>query len=1224
MKKWMIGMIGLLAVLLVFVPKTAVLAADHEGAADHCLCAGQSAGIDSRANHQCAAVTWQEWTSTTTLPTSGSYYLGADVTVTGNTILEANATLNLCLNGHTISAAVPTSGTMWRVFGLQTGSVLNITDCSSAGTGKIVVTGGTNSSSVGTARGFIVCNTNSSGTHGSNNGKCNLYRGTLDASGAKSYMGSAAYVYGTFTMYGGTIKGGSGIYGGNINVNGGTFTMYGGTVSGGKGVLNGGSYADGGNFFVQGGGKLNLYAGTVKDGTAELRGGNIHMEGTSSITIDGGTVKDGKLTGTKANTRGGNIYLQNGTLTIKSGTVSGGSATLGSSSAGGNISVYGSGSSSYGKVVMSGGTIENGVSTYRGGNVFMDYSACTFTLTGGTITGGKIENAASNTYTRGGNIAVTNGKLYIQGGTVTDGKVLSGSWPTGGNISVQGANSKFEMTAGTVEKGTAGQGGNIMFYTNTGSFISGGTVQDGIATNAYGGNLLLHQGVTFTIKGTAKILNGTAVNVGGNITVGSESSGGTASTLTIGESGADNSGILISGGVAGIIKKDGTETVNGGYGGNIGIGENSGTIENRLIMYGGTVSNGSAIPRSSSERGYGGNIGVNEYAYAEIHGGTITGGAARQGSNLWVDCHASVSFTDGTISDPKASSVGGSSNVFLNITGTSSTDSSTFTMSGGTITSTGRFNSLEINGNFAEYYNGHATVSGGTLIAETGNALRNNGFLTVTGGNIQGTVYEKASPNPNALEPVSTELSGGYYSVSPAADYVAAGYAVFPNSDPVYLYRISAGGVVETTSSVESGEIYGVGAISGGGSYAVGDTITLTAPDVPGYTFVRWMEGTTEIGTNKTETVQMTAAEDRLFEAVYRFGAETGFKVKVLGTNQYVIAGTGTGHGYEPGTEVTVSYIGTDTFNCWKNDSGKVVSRDIDYVFVIANDVKLTAVFASDSDRQAVFYNYYSQVVKMKSLTAGASNELQDADFTALPEIAGKTNGQWKVKGTAVTTKAELLAAAGNAATVDVRASYEDDLTTTITLTVTGKQLSGTTLSDYADGTKVYSGLQPGALTALSLPDEAALPFLYYADTAGNPISRTADMSVRFYGDAELYAVYGNETAPDGPLVSVLTIKKTGTTMNVEVLRDLPAGYTVKEQGILFGTEATFGILDPEDAMVFNGADTYRYISNGVAATDVTGLTLRNVSGKIYARGYVIYMFGGAEAVIYTDIAFVE
>ena len=163
---------------------------------------------------------------------------------------------------------------------------------------------------------------------------------------------------------------------------------------------------------------------------------------------------------------------------------------------------------------------------------------------------------------------------------------------------------------------------------------------------------------------------------------------------------------------------------------------------------------------------------------------------------------------------------------------------------------------------------------------------------------------------------------------------------------------------------------------------------------------------------------------------------------------------------------------------------------------------------------------------------------------------------------------------------------------------------------DYID---YYNKVTDGLIYTITLPDIAILSSV--KDNVG---------SVRFYGAAELYAVYGNETAPDGPLVSVLTIKRTGTTMNVEVLRDLPDGYSVKEQGILFGTEATFGILAPEDAMVFNGADTFRYVSNGIAPTDVTGLTLRNVSGKIYARGYVIYLFGGAEAVIYTDVVSVE
>ena len=61
------------------------------------------------------------WTSTNSLPTSGSYYLTADVTVSGSTSINSD-TLNLCLNGYGIKT---TSG---RIFTLN-GGTLNLYDC---------------------------------------------------------------------------------------------------------------------------------------------------------------------------------------------------------------------------------------------------------------------------------------------------------------------------------------------------------------------------------------------------------------------------------------------------------------------------------------------------------------------------------------------------------------------------------------------------------------------------------------------------------------------------------------------------------------------------------------------------------------------------------------------------------------------------------------------------------------------------------------------------------------------------------------------------------------------------------------------------------------------------------------------------------------------------------------------------------------------------------------
>ena len=1246
MRRWTIGIISLAAVVLFFGAGISAKAETHQGGSDHCLCAGHSDDIDARAEHGHTAVAWEEWTSATTLPTSGSYYLGTDVTVTAITILPENGKLNLCLNGHTVSATIPTSGTQWRIFGLQAGSVLNITDCS-AGSGKIVATGGDVTS--GNARGFIFCNTNASGTHASNTGKVNLYNGTLDASGCTSYMGSVAYVYGVFNQFNGTVICGKGVYGGGLNVNGGTYNLYGGKLTSGKAVFRSGtSYADGGNLFVQSTGKANLLGGSIENGTSEFRGGNIFKEGSGSITIDGTTITGGRIVKGSSTSKGfgGNLAATNGTITMKSGTVSDGwvPTGIGSSAVGGNMYIISSavftmtggtisggsaanGASAWGGNLyfststtnkISGGTVDGGSCSFRGGNIYLDNSTTVLEISGGTISGGKIENGGTS-YTRGGNIAVGSGTLRISGGTITGGQVLVGSWPTGGNIAVQGDNSKFEMTGGTVENGVAGQGGNIMIYSAKGIVISGGTIKGGVAQASSGGNILAHQGVTLTIKGTAQILNGTAAYIGGNIAVGSESSGGVASTLTIGEDGADNSGILISGGRAGITKIGDSETSTGGYGGNIGVGENAGTIENKLYMYGGTVSNGTAVPKSADERGFGGNISVNEHGYAEILGGIITGGTARIGMNLSSDGHSSLTIAGGTVSAPVSSASGDKANVFINITGKSVDDRTLFTMTGGEVLNDSAFIGIQINGNLAEYYNAHAVISGGTVIVEGGTAIRIGGTLEITGGYIQGAVLAKQNVQ-NALEDVSVEISGGNYSLQPDRGLLKAGYGTFTTLDPVYVYRVEAGGFVETSSMAENGDIFGVGALSGGGAYRVSEVITLSAPEVPGYTFLRWEEGKTTLGTTRELNVEMTSTDDRYFTALYRFGGANGFTVtiNVSDASTVTVAGTSQGTGYAAGTEVTVTYTGAGTFDSWVNDSGKLVSRDAAYTFVIATDTVLTPRVTSETDRAVTFYNAFNQIIKTVALDA-----VTDADLAAPTALAGKTNGRWVMKGQTVASKADVLAAAGTETMLTVAAVYDTDDTQRYTLTVTGKCLDETP-QDYADGTVVYQDIQVGEVVQLEQPAAATKSFLYYESKSGERLSMSPNASVRFWADTEIYAVYSSAVDIWQPSVAILTLKKDGTTVNAEVIRDIPNNFELIEQGILFTTDAKLGGLVPEDAMVFNGTNTYRYVSNGQARSDVTGLVLNNVTFKVYVRGYAVYSNGSTKAIKYSEVGSIE
>ena len=83
-------------------------------------------------------VAYEAWESETTLPTSGNYYLTKDVTLSAQT--RVSGTLNLCLNGHTVSIKGDVST---RHFWVLNGATLRLSNCSAD---DAVLTGGKNAS----------------------------------------------------------------------------------------------------------------------------------------------------------------------------------------------------------------------------------------------------------------------------------------------------------------------------------------------------------------------------------------------------------------------------------------------------------------------------------------------------------------------------------------------------------------------------------------------------------------------------------------------------------------------------------------------------------------------------------------------------------------------------------------------------------------------------------------------------------------------------------------------------------------------------------------------------------------------------------------------------------------------------------------------------------------------------------------------------------------------
>ena len=213
-------------------------------------------------------VEFTAWTSASSLPASGNYYLENNVTVSATHSISG--TLNLCLNGKTITKTG--SG---RVVNIPAGSTFNLYD-EEGNAGKI--TGG-----------FV----------GNGNGGC-------------------LEVLGTFNMYGGTItgnrvtrnNGNSGAGKGHgcalYVTNGGAFRMYGGVISGNTGVHGAVSFLNN---------SLGLITGSAKI-VNNIGCQGIHTNGNDGVinlTVSGGEISGNAAGGVSvAGTAAGNVFNLSG------------------------------------------------------------------------------------------------------------------------------------------------------------------------------------------------------------------------------------------------------------------------------------------------------------------------------------------------------------------------------------------------------------------------------------------------------------------------------------------------------------------------------------------------------------------------------------------------------------------------------------------------------------------------------------------------------------------------------------------------------------------------------------------------------------------------------------------------------------------------------------------------------------------------------------------------
>lgn len=274
---------------VVFSDGKLTLQAKEEPPADpdahwHCVCGG----LGSKGDHTtCSKVVWTAWPGVDSLVLDGSvyYYLTESITLDAAIVLEEGQTLNLCLNGNSITTTANIY--IFNIYG-----TLNI--CDHADEDGNYAGAITNLFS-GTGKGY---HSRVFYLRGTASGACfNLFGGNLSAPNAKA------------TGTGGTVAR-AGSSSGTC-----TFKMYAGTIFGG----NASSADIAGNIVLEKGSTTYLYGGLITGGSNDKGAGNVMLKNGAQFHLEGGSITNG------TGVNGSNVRVNSGcTLAAVSGAITGG------------------------------------------------------------------------------------------------------------------------------------------------------------------------------------------------------------------------------------------------------------------------------------------------------------------------------------------------------------------------------------------------------------------------------------------------------------------------------------------------------------------------------------------------------------------------------------------------------------------------------------------------------------------------------------------------------------------------------------------------------------------------------------------------------------------------------------------------------------------------------------------------------------------------------------
>ena len=446
------------------------------------------------------------------------------------------------------------------------------------------------------------------------------------------------------------------------------------------------------------------------------------------------------------------------------------------------------------------------------------------------------------------------------------------------------------------------------------------------------------------------------------------------------------------------------------------------------------------------------------------------------------------------------------------------------------------------------------------------------------------------------------------------------GYTAYP----VIAYSTDGNGHSVTNSTAEPAQ----------SPYAAGSTVTFTAEAAPGYTFLGWYRVTStednevtdydysavlcstliyhHLVTGAVEVAAVFAARDNVDVTVETVnGAEYYFGDEVEKQTGEVT------RSLPLGTELTLRAADADKVLQWKNESDKVLGTGPSLSLTVTGSMRVTLVyqngeagdsvvqFLSDFD-QVMLYSTYQSVPETVSFPLTPPSKF---GFSFLKWVFENTD----VEATNSTVREKI---ADNDRLITLRPDYSRlDENYTVTVRYEGVAKDGRTFADIPVGTGY----------TVTAPPITGYNFQHWKDADGVILSYRTGYFFQVSDNVTLTAVYSTEEPDPQPVITLGQPFATSVTdddvtvhkVSCAATRSVPAGYTLLEQGMLYGKDLGED-FKPGDPGVC------RVQSRDLSLSGVFTMNVKVASDSldVFFRGYMILRDDstGNETTMYTAV----